>query len=169
LLASPKENAEHVMLVDLGRNDLGRVAKPGSVTTTSFRRIERYSHVMHMVSEVEGRVRPNVDALEVLAATFPAGTVTGAPKIRAMEIIESLEPERRGIYAGCVGYIDWWGNLDTAITIRTAVMDRRGAHTQAGAGIVADSDPGREFQETQNKAAAPLAALGGEWKRSRKS
>lgn len=168
LLASPKENAEHIMLVDLGRNDLGRVGQAGSVKTTSFRRIERYSHVMHMVSEVEGKAKPRVDALDVLAATFPAGTVTGAPKIRAMEIIESVEPERRGIYAGCVGYIDWWGNLDTAIAIRTAVMDRRGAHTQAGAGIVADSDPEREYRETQNKAAAPLSALGGVWKRGQK-
>lgn len=165
LLASAKENAEHLMLVDLGRNDLGRVCRPGTVTTPEFRSVDRFSHVMHMVSVVEGKPRPNVDALDVLAATFPAGTVTGAPKIRAMEIIDAIEPDRRGVYAGCIGYIDWSGNLDTAIAIRTAVMDRRGAYAQAGAGIVADSDPMREFRETQNKAAAPLASLGGVWKR----
>ncbi|MBI5867863.1 MAG: chorismate-binding protein [candidate division Zixibacteria bacterium] len=168
LLASAKENAEHLMLVDLGRNDLGRVCRPGTIATTEFRRVDRFSHVMHMVSVVEGKPRPNVDALDVLAATFPAGTVTGAPKIRAMEIIDTIEPDRRGIYAGCIGYIDWWGNLDTAIAIRTAVMDRHGAYAQAGAGIVADSDPMREYRETQNKAAAPLASLGGVWKRGGK-
>ncbi len=165
LLASPKENAEHVMLVDLGRNDLGRVCRPGSLVIPEFRRIDRYSHVMHMVTTVEGTCRSSADALDVLAAAFPAGTVTGAPKIRAMEIIDSIEPQRRGIYAGCVGYIDFWGNLDTAIAIRTAVVERRRAYTQAGAGIVADSDPEREYRETQNKAAAPLASLGGAWKR----
>jgi anthranilate synthase component 1 len=165
LLASTKENAEHLMLVDLGRNDLGRVCCPGSITTPEFRRVDRFSHVMHMVSVVEGKPRANVDAFDVLAAAFPAGTVTGAPKIRAMEIIDSIEPERRGVYAGCVGYIDWWGNLDAAIAIRTVVMDRHGSYAQAGAGIVADSDPLREFRETQNKAAAPLASLGGVWKR----
>lgn len=165
LLASAKENAEHLMLVDLGRNDLGRVCRPGTVTTPEFRRIDRFSHVMHMVSVVEGKPRTNVDAIDVLAATFPAGTVTGAPKIRAMEIIDAVEPERRGVYAGCVGYIDWWGNLDTAIAIRTAVMDRHGSYAQAGAGIVADSDPLREYRETQNKAEAPLASMGGVWKR----
>ncbi|MBI3861240.1 MAG: anthranilate synthase component I family protein, partial [Planctomycetia bacterium] len=163
LMASPKENAEHVMLVDLGRNDLGRVCCPGTVVTDQFRSIDRYSHVMHMVSTVRGRARRGVDALDVLAATFPAGTVTGAPKIRAMELIDSVEPDRRGVYAGSVGYIDWWGNMDMAIAIRTAVMDPRGAHVQAGAGIVADSDPEREYIETQNKAAAPLGAIGGEW------
>jgi anthranilate synthase component 1 len=167
-LASAKENAEHLMLVDLGRNDLGRVCRPGSVLTPEFRRVDRFSHVMHMVSVVQGRPRPNVDAIDVLAATFPAGTVTGAPKIRAMEIIDSVEPERRGVYAGCIGYIDWWGNLDTAIAIRTAVMDRSGSYAQAGAGIVADSDPLREYRETQNKAAAPLASMGGVWKRGAK-
>jgi anthranilate synthase component 1 len=165
LSGSPKENAEHIMLVDLGRNDLGRVCRPGTITTPIFRRVDRYSHVMHIVSEVEGSLKRSADAFDLLAAAFPAGTVTGAPKIRAMEIIESIEPERRGIYAGCIGYIDWWGNLDTAIAIRTAVMDRRGAYAQAGAGIVADSDPMREYRETQNKAAAPLLALGGRWKR----
>jgi anthranilate synthase component 1 len=161
LRASPKENAEHVMLVDLGRNDLGRVCRPGSVRTAEFCTIDRYSHVMHMVSRVVGSARRKVDALDVLAASFPAGTVTGAPKIRAMEIIDGIEPDRRGVYAGCVGYLDWWGDMDMAIAIRTAVMDRSGAHVQAGAGIVADSDPDREFHETMNKAAAPLAAAGG--------
>ena len=165
LSGSPKENAEHIMLVDLGRNDLSRVCRPGSITTPVFRRVDRYSHVMHIVSEVEGSLKRSADAFDLLAAAFPAGTVTGAPKIRAMEIIESIEPERRGVYAGCVGYVDWWGNLDTAIAIRTAVMDRRGAYAQAGAGIVADSDPLREYRETQNKATAPLLALGGRWKR----
>jgi anthranilate synthase component 1 len=165
LLASPKENAEHVMLVDLGRNDLGRVCKPGTVAPTQFRKVERYSHVMHIVSTVEGQAKRSVSPVDVLAAAFPAGTVTGAPKIRAMEIIDSIEPHRRGVYAGCVGYLDWWGNLDTAIAIRTAVMDGQRAYVQAGAGIVADSNPEREYKETQNKAAAPLAALGGEWKR----
>jgi anthranilate synthase component 1 len=163
LLQSPKENAEHVMLVDLGRNDLGRVCRPGTVATRVFRRIDRFSHVMHMVSEVDGTMRRSADAFDLLAAAFPAGTVTGAPKIRAMEIIESIEQERRGIYAGCVGYVDWWGNLDTAITIRTVVIDQQRAYAQAGAGIVADSDPMREYRETQNKAAAPLLALGGQW------
>jgi anthranilate synthase component 1 len=162
---SPKENAEHLMLVDLGRNDLGRVCRPGSITVPVFRRIDRYSHVMHIVSEVQGSLKRSADAFDLLAAGFPAGTVTGAPKIRAMEIIESIEPDRRGVYAGCVGYIDWWGNLDTAIAIRTAVMDRRGSYAQAGAGIVADSEPGREYRETQSKATAPLLALGGRWKR----
>lgn len=165
LSGSPKENAEHIMLVDLGRNDLGRVCKPGSIRIPVFRRIDRYSHVMHIVSEVEGSMKRSADAFDLLAASFPAGTVSGAPKIRAMEIIESIEPERRGVYAGCIGYIDWWGNLDTAIAIRTAVMDRRGAYAQAGAGIVADSDPMREYRETQSKATAPLLALGGRWKR----
>jgi anthranilate synthase component I len=165
LLSSVKENAEHIMLVDLGRNDLGRVCVPGSVTAVQFREVERYSHVMHLVSTVTGEAKRTVDAVDVLAAAFPAGTVTGAPKIRAMEIIDSLEPHRRGVYGGCVGYLDWWGNLDTAISIRTAVMDGHRAHVQAGAGIVADSNPEREYKETQNKAAAPLAALGGEWKR----
>jgi anthranilate synthase component 1 len=165
LKASPKENAEHVMLVDLGRNDLGRVCRPGSVVTDNFCSIERFSHVMHIVSNVTGRKRPGIDALDVLAATFPAGTVSGAPKIRAMEIIESVEPDRRGVYAGSVGYIDWNGDMDMAIAIRTAVMDARGAYVQAGAGIVADSDPEREYRETQNKAAAPLAAVGGVWPR----
>ena len=160
LLASSKENAEHVMLVDLGRNDLGRVCWPGSVTTDQFRAIDRYSHVMHMVSTVTGRSQTGVDAFRVLGATFPAGTVTGAPKIRAMELIDSVEPDRRGVYAGCVGYVDWYDNFDVAIAIRTAVMNRDGGSVQAGAGIVADSDPEREYIETCNKAAAPLSAMG---------
>jgi anthranilate synthase component 1 len=161
LRASVKENAEHIMLVDLGRNDLGRVCRSGTVKTTQLREVDRYSHVMHIVSTVEGQVRTGVDSFDVIAATFPAGTVTGAPKIRAMELIDEVEPDRRGVYAGCVGYIDWYDNLDMAIAIRTAVIDKKGASVQAGAGIVADSDPDREFEETCNKAAAPLLALGG--------
>lgn len=161
LLASVKENAEHIMLVDLGRNDLGRVCRSGSVATTQFRAVDRYSHVMHIVSTVTGRAKSGIDSVDVIAATFPAGTVTGAPKIRAMELIDEVEPDRRGVYAGCVGYIDWYDNLDMAIAIRTAVIDRKGGSVQAGAGIVADSDPDREYEETCNKAAAPLAALGG--------
>lgn len=161
LLASVKENAEHIMLVDLGRNDLGRVCRSGSVATVQLRGIDRYSHVMHLVSTVSGQTRPNVDSLDVIAAAFPAGTVTGAPKIRAMELIDQVEPDRRGVYAGCVGYIDWFDNMDMAIAIRTAVIDSKGGSVQAGAGIVADSDPEREFDETCNKAAAPLLALGG--------
>lgn len=161
LLASAKENAEHIMLVDLGRNDVGRVCRAGTIQTEKLREVDRYSHVMHLVSTVTGQTRRDVDAFDVIAATFPAGTVTGAPKIRAMELIEATEPDRRGVYAGCVGYIDWYDNLDMAITIRTAVIDERGGSVQAGAGIVADSDPDREYIETCNKAAAPLAALGG--------
>lgn len=161
LRASVKENAEHIMLVDLGRNDLGRVCRSGTVKTTQLREIDRYSHVMHIVSTVEGQTRKDVDSFDVIAATFPAGTVTGAPKIRAMELIDEVEPDRRGVYAGCVGYIDWYDNLDMAIAIRTAVIDKNGGSVQAGAGIVADSDPDREFEETCNKAAAPLLALGG--------
>jgi anthranilate synthase component 1 len=161
LLASVKENAEHIMLVDLGRNDLGRVCRPGTVATGQLRVIDRYSHVMHLVSSVSGQARRSVDSFDVLAATFPAGTVTGAPKIRAMELINAVEPDRRGVYAGCVGYIDWYDNLDMAIAIRTAVIDKMGGSVQAGAGIVADSDPDREYKETCNKAAAPLLALGG--------
>lgn len=161
LLASVKENAEHIMLVDLGRNDLGRVCRSGTVATTQLRGIDRYSHVMHLVSTVSGQTRPRVDSVDVIAATFPAGTVTGAPKIRAMELVDHVEPDRRGVYAGCVGYIDWFDNMDMAIAIRTAVIDKSGGSVQAGAGIVADSDPEREYEETCNKAAAPLMALGG--------
>jgi len=161
LAADPKERAEHLMLVDLGRNDVGRVAEFGSVRLTSFMEIERYSHVMHLVSEVRGRLRPELDALAALAACFPAGTVSGAPKVRAMEIIDELEPTRRGPYAGAVGYVGWGGqSLDTAITIRTCVMKGGRAWVQAGAGIVADSDPTAEWRETEAKARAVLLALG---------
>ena len=158
LLADPKETAEHVMLVDLGRNDAGRVAKTGTVRLTEYRAIERYSHVMHIVSNVEGTLREGLDAVEVLRASFPAGTVSGAPKVRAMEIIDELEPERRGIYAGAVGYLGFDGNMDLAIAIRTAVIKDGLLHVQAGAGIVADSQPDAEWQETRNKARAVLRA-----------
>jgi anthranilate synthase component I len=160
LAADPKERAEHLMLVDLGRNDVGRVAEFGSVRLTAFMAIERYSHVMHLVSEVRGRLRPELDAVAVLAACFPAGTVSGAPKVRAMEIIDELEPVRRGPYAGAVGYIGWGARtLDTAIAIRTCVMKGGRAWIQAGAGIVADSDPASEWRETEAKAQAVLLAL----------
>ncbi len=159
LLADPKERAEHVMLVDLARNDLGRVCRPGSVRVSEFMTVERYSHVMHIVSTVRGELAPGLDAFDALMACFPAGTVSGAPKVRAMEIIEELEPVRRGPYAGAVGYADFSGNLDTCITIRTVVFAGGRAHVQAGAGIVADSVPEREEEETRNKARALLAAL----------
>ncbi len=159
LLADPKERAEHVMLVDLGRNDLGRVCAQGTVKVSEFMAVERYSHVMHIVSNVQGRLKPSMDALDVLEASFPAGTVSGAPKIRAMEIIEGLEPSRRGPYAGCVGYLSFSKNLDTCITIRTIVVQGNKAYIQAGAGIVADSDPHKEYQETLNKARAQIKAI----------
>jgi anthranilate synthase component 1 len=160
LVADPKERAEHLMLVDLGRNDVGRVAEFGTVRLTSFMAIERYSHVMHLVSEVRGRLRPGLDALAALAACFPAGTVSGAPKVRAMEIIDELEPVRRGPYAGAVGYLGWGAQtLDTAIAIRTCVMSQDRAWIQAGAGIVADSDPLSEWHETEAKARAVLLAV----------
>lgn len=160
LLADEKELAEHAMLVDLGRNDVGRVARYGTVRVTEDRVIERYSHVQHIVSEVRGRLRPSLDAVDVLRACFPAGTVSGAPKVRAMQIIDGLEPTRRGPYAGAVCHIGWGGiSLDTAITIRTAVLRGNHAYVQAGAGIVADSDPAREFEETESKAGAVLRAL----------
>jgi anthranilate synthase component 1 len=159
LLADPKERSEHVMLVDLGRNDLGRVCTPGSVDVVEFMQVERYSHVMHIVSTVVGQVAPERDALDVLVATFPAGTLSGAPKPRAMEIIESLEPTRRALYGGCVGYVDAAGDLDTAIAIRTAVLHEGTAYVQAGAGLVADSDPRAEWDECRNKAAAVLRAV----------
>lgn len=159
LLADHKERAEHVMLVDLARNDLGRVCEPGSVDVTEFMEIERYSHVMHIVSSVVGRLKEESSALDALRATFPAGTLSGAPKVRAMEIIDELEPDRRGLYGGVVGYVDFRGNLDMAIAIRTAVIQDGVAHVQAGAGIVADSDPEAEAQECVNKAGAVLAAL----------
>ena len=159
LLADEKERAEHIMLVDLGRNDLGRVAEPGSVEVTDFMVVEKYSHVMHLVSRLTARLRADCDALDALYACFPAGTVSGAPKIRAMEIIETLEPTRRGLYAGAVGYVDFAGNLDTAIALRTMVVEDGVAYIQAGAGIVADSRPDREFDETVQKARALVVAI----------
>ena len=159
LRADPKERAEHIMLVDLGRNDVGKVARVGSVDVTDLMTVERYSHVMHLVSHVRGTLEPGRDAFDVLRACFPAGTVTGAPKVRAMEIIEELEPARRGPYAGAVGYVSFSGNLDTCITIRTILFARGVATIQAGAGIVADSQPEREYQETMNKARGMLRAI----------
>lgn len=159
LLADPKELAEHLMLIDLGRNDTGRVAKVGTIKLTDKMVIERYSHVMHIVSNITGELKPNKNAFDVLAATFPAGTVSGAPKIRAMEIINELEPVKRGIYAGAVGYISWSGNLDIAIAIRTAVIKNKALHIQAGAGIVYDSQPHNEWQETLNKGRAIFRAV----------
>ena len=159
LLGDPKERAEHVMLVDLGRNDLGRVCKPGTVEVPEFATIERYSHVMHIVSTVVGELRDDQSAFDALVATFPAGTLSGAPKVRAMEIIDELEPTRRGIYGGIVGYFGFGGDMDTAITIRTALLRDGVAYVQAGGGIVADSDPTAEEHETRNKAAAVLAAI----------
>ncbi len=158
LLADEKERAEHTQLLDLGRNDCGRVAQVGSVKLTENMLIERYSHVMHIVSNVEGKLQPGLNALDVLKATFPAGTVSGAPKVRAMEIIDELEPVKRGIYAGAVGYLGFHGDMDLAIAIRTAVVKDKELHVQAGAGIVADSDPNSEWQETLNKARAVLRA-----------
>jgi len=159
LLSDPKERAEHVMLVDLGRNDVGRISNPGSVRLTDRMIIERYSHVMHIVSNVVGDLAPGRDALDVLRATFPAGTLSGAPKVRAMQIIEDLEPERRGIYGGAVGYIGFDGNMDVAIAIRTIVARNGEMWLQAGAGLVEASDPEREYEETVNKASAGLAAV----------
>jgi anthranilate synthase component 1 len=158
LLADPKERAEHVQLMDLGRNDAGRVAQVGSVRVTENMTIERYSHVMHIVSNVEGRLKPGLTAMDVLRATFPAGTVSGAPKIRAMEIIDELEPSKRGVYAGAVGYLGFNGDMDVAIAIRTAVIKDGTLYVQAGAGIVADSIPDNEWTETRNKARALLRA-----------
>ncbi len=158
LLADPKEIAEHVMLLDLGRNDVGRVAAIGSVNVTERMAIERYSHVMHVVSNVEGMLRPGLTAIDVLRASFPAGTVSGAPKVRAMEIIDELEPTRRGVYAGAVGYLSFQGDMDVAIAIRTAVLKDQMLYVQAGGGIVHDSVPESEWQETQNKARAVLRA-----------
>lgn len=159
LLADPKERAEHLMLIDLGRNDAGRVCEIGSVRLTEQMVIERYSHVMHIVSNVTGKLHAGMTAMDVLRATFPAGTVSGAPKIRAMEIIDELEPVKRGIYAGAVGYISWGGNMDTAIAIRTAVIKDGSLHIQAGAGIVADSVPAYEWKETMNKGRAIFRAV----------
>ena len=159
LLTDPKERAEHVMLVDLARNDLGRVCEPGSIDVPEFMEIERYSHVMHIVSTVTGRLKADTAPLDALRATFPAGTLSGAPKVRAMEIIDELESSRRGLYGGVVGYVDFSGNLDMAIAIRTAFIQDGIAHVQAGAGIVADSDPQAEADECANKAGAVLAAI----------
>ncbi len=158
LLSDPKERAEHLMLVDLGRNDVGRVAKIGTVRVTQSFAIERFSHVMHISSTVEGQVRPGVDAIDALVAGFPAGTLTGAPKIRAMQIIEELEPVRRGIYAGCIGYFAPDGTMDTCIGLRTAVVKDRVMHVQAGGGVVADSTPAGEFEETRQKSRALFRA-----------
>ena len=159
LLADPKERAEHLMLIDLGRNDIGRVAEVGSVAVTERMAVERYSHVMHIVSNVTGRLRGGTGAIAALRATFPAGTLSGAPKIRAMEIIDGLEPVKRGIYGGAVGYLGWNGNMDTAIAIRTAVIKDGALHIQAGAGIVADSVPASEWEETMNKGRAIFRAV----------
>jgi len=158
LLADPKELAEHLMLIDLGRNDIGRVAQNGTVKLTEKMIIERYSHVMHIVSNVEARLKPGFDAMDVLRATFPAGTVSGAAKVRAMEIIDELEPSKRGIYAGAVGYLGFNGDMDLAIALRTAVVKDNMLYAQAGAGIVADSVPESEWMETLNKARAVLSA-----------
>ncbi|MBI3814040.1 MAG: chorismate-binding protein, partial [Nitrospinae bacterium] len=159
LLNDEKERAEHIMLVDLGRNDVGRVSKKGSVEVNELMVIEKYSHVMHIVSNVRGKIEKGMDCYDVLKATFPAGTVSGAPKIRAMEIIEELEPTRRGIYAGAVGYFSFSGNMDMAITIRTLLIKGKTAYLGIGAGIVADSEPEREFEETMNKGKALIKAI----------
>ena len=159
LLNDPKEVAEHVMLVDLGRNDLGRICQPGSIEVSEFKLIERYSHVMHIVSNVRGRLEQGLDAFDTFRATFPAGTLTGAPKIRAMEIIDELEPVRREIYGGAVGYFSYSGNMDLAIAIRTLVVHDDTIHLQAGAGIVADSEPQAEYEETINKARGVMKAI----------
>jgi anthranilate synthase component 1 len=158
MLADPKELAEHLMLLDLGRNDLGRVAEIGSVQVTEQMVVEYYSHVMHIVSNVEGRIRPDRDALDALIGGFPAGTVSGAPKVRAMEIIDELEPERRSFYAGAVGYFSADGNMDTCIALRTALIKDGQMLVQAGGGVVADSDPEAEYQESCNKARALIRA-----------
>ncbi|MDE0815495.1 MAG: chorismate-binding protein, partial [Alphaproteobacteria bacterium] len=158
LLADPKERAEHLMLLDLGRNDVGRVSQIGSVEVTEQYVIENYSHVMHISSNVIGKIAPEYNALGALVAGFPAGTVSGAPKVRAMEIIDELEPEKRGIYSGCIGYFGAGGDMDTAITLRTAVVKDGKMYVQAGGGIVADSDPEMECQESENKARALIRA-----------
>ena len=159
LLADEKERAEHVMLVDLARNDVGRISEPGTVEVKQFMEIERYSHVMHIVSHVQGKLREGLNQFDAMRACFPAGTVSGAPKIRAMEIIAELEPDRRGPYAGAVGYFDFSGNMDTAIAIRTVVVKDGTAYLQAGGGVVADSVPASEYQESLNKMQALLTAI----------
>ena len=158
LMGDVKERAEHLMLLDLGRNDVGRVSKPGTVRVKSNYEVEYYSHVMHIASQVEGEIRPGLDAVDAMIAGFPAGTVSGAPKIRAMQIIDELEPDRRGVYSGAIGYISAAGDLDTCIALRTAQVCDGQLHIQAGAGIVYDSDPQAEFEETQNKAMALMRA-----------
>jgi len=160
LRADPKERAEHIMLIDLGRNDIGRVARTGSVVVDEVLGVERYSHVMHLVSNVRGELAEGKNAFDVLRATFPAGTLSGAPKIRALEIIDELEPHRRGLYGGVVGYISYTGNMDLAIAIRTLVAKGDRIFVQAGAGLVYDSDPQKEYEETVNKARGVLRALG---------
>ena len=159
LRSDEKERAEHIMLVDLGRNDIGRVSEPGTVKVSDLMSVERYSHVMHLVTHVEGRLRRDLTAFDALRACFPAGTVAGAPKIRAMEIIAELEPEKRGPYAGAVGYFSFSGNMDMAIAIRTMVMTKGIAYVQTGGGIVYDSVPEREYEESMNKARALLKAI----------
>jgi anthranilate synthase component 1 len=159
LQRDPKERAEHVMLVDLGRNDLGRVARAGTVAVTKYMEVERYSHVLHLVSNVEARLKPGLDALDALRSIFPAGTLSGAPKVRAMQLIAEAERERRGLYGGAVGYLGYDGNLDTAITIRSAVLCEDRIHLHVGAGIVAGSVPEREFEETEHKAGAVRRAI----------
>ena len=159
LLADPKERAEHVMLIDLGRNDIGRISEVGTVRVSESFAVERYSHVMHIVSQVQGKARPGLSYMDVLKATFPAGTLSGAPKIRAMQIIQELEPHKRNIYAGAIGWIGWWGDADMAIAIRTAVIQHGRLHVQAGAGIVYDSDPAAEWEETMNKGRALFRAV----------
>jgi len=158
-LADPKERAEHIMLVDLGRNDLGRVCEYGSIKVERLMFVERYSHVMHLVSSLRGHLRDKVDCFDALMACFPAGTLSGAPKVRAMQIIDELEPTRRGIYGGAILYLDFSGNLDSCIGLRTLVAKGGHAYVQAGAGIVADSVPEREYEETVNKARAVIRAL----------
>jgi anthranilate synthase component 1 len=159
LLADPKERAEHIMLVDLGRNDIGRVARYGTVELSDVMVVERYSHVMHICSNVTGRLQEGKTAFDALRACLPAGTLSGAPKVRAMEIIDELEPHRRGPYGGAVGYVDFSGNMDTCIALRTLVLKGQTAYLQAGAGIVADSVPEREYEETINKALGLLRAI----------
>ena len=158
LLSDAKELAEHLMLIDLGRNDVGRVAQQGTIKVTDQMVVERYSHVMHIVSNVTGKALESLTAIDVLKACLPAGTLSGAPKVRAMEIINELEPSRRGIYGGAVGYLGWEGNMDTAIAIRTAILKDQQLHVQAGAGVVADSDPESEWQETLKKCRAVFRA-----------
>ena len=159
LKSDPKEIAEHLMLIDLGRNDVGRIAEVGSVKTTEEMKIEKYSHVMHLVSNVVGKIKKGLTSIDVLKATFPAGTLSGAPKIRAMEIIDELEPDRRGVYGGAVGYLSWTGNMDVAIAIRTAVIQGKNLSVRAGGGIVYDSDPESEYQESLNKAMSIMKAV----------